>query len=225
MAEWIDIETTMASADDFQPMMPRYYTAAVKLFQAAHSPLALAYPPPTCTWIPRSSSAGLLQGVFKVELYPTQAPKTCRNFKELCATRAPPFLHLSHTRTRTPPCACFLHACLCAFSLNLQGAAWLLRWHSLPSNHQGSARTPPCCLPLLTRTLRRCIRLSAPCCCGVRTDFMVQGGDPTGSGRGGESIYGGKFADEIKRELKHTGAHTPLPQRQSAVPPEVHGPI
>lgn len=37
-------------------------------------------------------------------------------------------------------------------------------------------------------------------------DFMIQGGDPTGTGRGGESIYGGKFADEIRRELKHTGA-------------------
>ncbi|KAJ2776081.1 Peptidyl-prolyl cis-trans isomerase-like 1 [Coemansia javaensis] len=37
-------------------------------------------------------------------------------------------------------------------------------------------------------------------------DFMIQGGDPTGTGRGGESIYGGKFADEITRALKHTGA-------------------
>uniref|UniRef100_A0A6U2GNX3 Peptidyl-prolyl cis-trans isomerase n=1 Tax=Hemiselmis andersenii TaxID=464988 RepID=A0A6U2GNX3_HEMAN len=36
--------------------------------------------------------------------------------------------------------------------------------------------------------------------------FMVQGGDPTGTGKGGESIYGAKFADEIHRELKHTGA-------------------
>ena len=25
--------------------------------------------------------------------------------------------------------------------------------------------------------------------------FMVQGGDPTGTGKGGESIWGGKFAD------------------------------
>ncbi|TFJ85391.1 hypothetical protein NSK_003350 [Nannochloropsis salina CCMP1776] len=37
-------------------------------------------------------------------------------------------------------------------------------------------------------------------------DFMIQGGDPTGTGRGGESIYGGKFEDEITRDLKHTGA-------------------
>jgi cyclophilin family peptidyl-prolyl cis-trans isomerase len=65
-------------------------------------------------------------------------------------------------------------------------------------------------------------------------DFMIQGGDPTGiyrilllslrpscvhsvgsnadltngigTGRGGESIYGGKFEDEIRSDLKHTGA-------------------
>ncbi|KAL6758000.1 cyclophilin-type peptidyl-prolyl cis-trans isomerase [Haematococcus lacustris] len=37
-------------------------------------------------------------------------------------------------------------------------------------------------------------------------DFMIQGGDPSGTGRGGESMYGGKFEDEITRELKHTGA-------------------
>jgi peptidyl-prolyl cis-trans isomerase-like 1 len=35
---------------------------------------------------------------------------------------------------------------------------------------------------------------------------MVQMGDPTGTGRGGESVYGGKFEDEITRNLKHTGA-------------------
>ena len=39
----------------------------------------------------------------------------------------------------------------------------------------------------------------------IISDFMVQCGDPTGTGRGGESIYGGKFPDEIRRELKHTG--------------------
>jgi peptidyl-prolyl cis-trans isomerase-like 1 len=52
---------------------------------------------------------------------------------------------------------------------------------------------------------------------------MIQGGDPTGTGRGGESAYGyvsmvilhvvladhicsGKFEDEISKALKHTGA-------------------
>ncbi|TRY55018.1 hypothetical protein DNTS_020755 [Danionella cerebrum] len=36
-------------------------------------------------------------------------------------------------------------------------------------------------------------------------DFMVQGGDPTGTGRGGASIYGKQFVDEIHQELKFTG--------------------
>ena len=36
--------------------------------------------------------------------------------------------------------------------------------------------------------------------------FMVQGGDPTATGKGGDSIYGAKFEDEVNRELKHTGA-------------------
>lgn len=37
-------------------------------------------------------------------------------------------------------------------------------------------------------------------------DFMIQGGDPTGTGKGGQSIYGREFDDEIHEELKHTGA-------------------
>ncbi|TPX35383.1 hypothetical protein SeMB42_g07191 [Synchytrium endobioticum] len=40
----------------------------------------------------------------------------------------------------------------------------------------------------------------------IIADFMLQTGDPTGTGRGGTSIYGEKFADEIHPELKHTGA-------------------
>ena len=35
---------------------------------------------------------------------------------------------------------------------------------------------------------------------------MIQGGDPTATGRGGASIYGESFEDEIHTELKHTGA-------------------
>lgn len=40
----------------------------------------------------------------------------------------------------------------------------------------------------------------------VIADFMIQGGDPTGTGRGGESIWGPKFNDEIVKDLRHTGA-------------------
>lgn len=38
----------------------------------------------------------------------------------------------------------------------------------------------------------------------VIADFMLQGGDPTGTGRGGESYWGGKFDDEFDSSLKHT---------------------
>jgi len=40
----------------------------------------------------------------------------------------------------------------------------------------------------------------------VIENFMIQGGDPTGTGRGGESIYGGAFADEFHKDYKHDGA-------------------
>ncbi len=35
----------------------------------------------------------------------------------------------------------------------------------------------------------------------VIKDFMIQGGDPTGTGRGGESAFGGAFEDEFSMDL------------------------
>ena len=37
----------------------------------------------------------------------------------------------------------------------------------------------------------------------VIPNFMIQGGDPTGTGRGGESLWGGKFEDEFNPNLKN----------------------
>ncbi|HEX8457265.1 MAG TPA: peptidylprolyl isomerase [Pyrinomonadaceae bacterium] len=43
----------------------------------------------------------------------------------------------------------------------------------------------------------------------VISGFMIQGGDPTGTGRGGESAWGGRFADEINRSSElYRGAYT-----------------
>ncbi|PIO52636.1 peptidyl-prolyl cis-trans isomerase, cyclophilin-type, partial [Teladorsagia circumcincta] len=39
-------------------------------------------------------------------------------------------------------------------------------------------------------------------------DFMVQTGDPTGTGKGGNSIWGGPFEDELSVELRHEGRGT-----------------
>ena len=36
----------------------------------------------------------------------------------------------------------------------------------------------------------------------VVKDFMIQGGDPTGTGRGGESMHGGDFEDELNLETE-----------------------
>ena len=35
---------------------------------------------------------------------------------------------------------------------------------------------------------------------------MIQGGDPSGTGRGGHSIYGKHFEDEVNSDLSFTGA-------------------
>lgn len=37
----------------------------------------------------------------------------------------------------------------------------------------------------------------------IIADFMIQGGDPTGTGRGGQSLWGDRFEDEFRPNLRH----------------------
>lgn len=46
--------------------------------------------------------------------------------------------------------------------------------------------------------------LSVSCAQG----FMIQTGDPTGTGMGGESIWGGEFEDEFQATLRHDRPYT-----------------
>ncbi|XP_034387868.1 peptidyl-prolyl cis-trans isomerase-like 1 [Cyclopterus lumpus] len=91
---------------------------------------------PADTWQPQTVVMDTTMGTIVVELYWRQAPKTCKNFAELCRR---------------------------GYYINTK--------------------------------FHRIIK-----------DFMVQGGDPTGTGRGGASIFGKQFEDELNSELKFTGA-------------------
>ena len=116
-------------------------------------------------------------GSFTVELYPKQAPKTCQNFLELACA---PTCAIRTGRERRPAKSAVLlqeHTCAALTDLT--------RLASSADRRRGYYDNV---------IFHRII-----------PDFMVQGGDPTGTGRGGESIFGGKFPDEITRELKHTG--------------------
>jgi cyclophilin family peptidyl-prolyl cis-trans isomerase len=122
-------------------------------------------------------------GSFVVELYIQHAPKTCKNFIELARKGyydgtivSPPPRRLE--RRNVTAAATTAGPLSSPFHPKNQLYSFIFNLSFFPSIQ-----------------FHRIIR-----------DFMIQGGDPTGTGRGGSSIYGGKFEDEITRDLKHTGA-------------------
>src|SRR5256714_12556898 len=54
--------------------------------------------------------------------------------------------------------------------------------------------------------------------------FMIQGGDPTGTGRGGESAWGGRFSDEINRSSElYRGPYTKGTVAMANAGPQTNG--
>src|SRR2546423_1067708 len=58
----------------------------------------------------------------------------------------------------------------------------------------------------------------------VIKNFMIQGGDPLGEGYGGESAWGGKFADEIDRNSPlYGGVYSKGPVAMANAGPDTNG--
>jgi cyclophilin family peptidyl-prolyl cis-trans isomerase len=119
-------------------------------------------------------------GSFVVELYVNEAPRTCKNFSELAGRGyydgALPRRCVAATESTA------VAVCLC--------------------------RSPRACFDGHSSLSLTGLHATFPGTIFHRiiAGFMIQGGDPTGTGRGGESIFGPKFADEITPKLKHSGA-------------------
>jgi len=135
-------------------------------------------------------------GKITVELYWDHAPKTCQNFASLAARGyynntkfhriIPDFmvqvsacLHLCiYMRPRLLCDILFVNAGVCVHAVYV--FLFLSRWakHDI-QNHE-----------------RTCTHNKAQT---LTTTRQNQGGDPTATGKGGDSIYGSKFEDELHR--------------------------
>ena len=81
----------------------------------------------------------------------------------------------------------------------------LFFWWGWSGNHRANPRAAPLAVDVAN--------FLALCASGVYDNtkfhrnipgFMIQGGDPTGTGKGGESIWGGSFTDEFHPGANHS---------------------
>jgi hypothetical protein len=107
-------------------------------------------------------------------------------------------------------------------TVHMKNASFLLccRWNCMKSTPQLLARTSrssreEVCTSHMEYPMSSVVQLKLRVLTGyydgtlfhrIVPGFCIQGGDPTGTGRGGTSIYGGTFQDETTPALKHTGA-------------------
>jgi peptidyl-prolyl cis-trans isomerase-like 1 len=84
-----------------------------------------------------------------------------------------------------------------------------------PPDHLARKKQVLCLLTRLTLPKQTCHNFATLAATGyynsvpahrIIRNFMIQTGDPTGTGRGGSSIYGGRFPDEIVPQLSHSAA-------------------
>lgn len=81
------------------------------------------------------------------------------------------------------------------------GETRLLQWDEISQDHQGlyDSRFILFYFYIKKRYLKQKKKITKLLC------IIFAGGDPTGTGKGGVSIYGECFDDEIHDDLKHTG--------------------
>ena len=132
-------------------------------------------------------------GSFTVELYNQHAPNACHNFQvptAHCARRTATLTVHTASASRPSPAR--------------TAASKPATTDPAPASHARHAHRPPptCVLARHDQELCKSGYYNNTIFHRVIRDFMIQGGDPTGTGRGGESIFGGKFGDEVTREVR-----------------------
>lgn len=155
-------------------------------------------------------------GAFTVELYDAHAPKTCANFVGLARRgyydgtivrlilwRSRAGDERTHSKTDTPraclgACVYTERPCRPAVAVPPPTARRPYTGRAPTRQQERRARTGSALTQAQQQTNKQSHR--------IIPGFMIQMGDPTGTGRGGASLWGGKFEDEIHRGLHHTGA-------------------